>query len=263
VELPSALGDLLAVCGALQLFFSWVATNTFGEKLKSAKSAYQDAQRDAWQLAKLREMHQSIDSVASAVIQAHKSLSWQLRSSQLEGRELNRLEEDDLRNDLALTGLSAAQIDWVYKGVQISQGQFLRSGSRSLERLFRDVIEPLRALTIRKDAILCEMQENYGHRDRTIDERREEHSRLRQRISQECLEPFPALVEVLVDVTNEESELLRRAQQRSEKIYKRVKQAALVLYVIGSMMTITGTVVSKVMARSSVPFLAGTSNRPS
>lgn len=106
-------GDLISAIGALLVFFSWLATNILGERYKSAKDSYRDA-NSTWRLHwRLDSINTSVEDAAGLTVNTLKNLeelSLQDLPQQNDGQR--EWHESDLRHwELASTEMNARQID--------------------------------------------------------------------------------------------------------------------------------------------------------
>lgn len=101
-----ANAGLISVIGALIIFFSWIVTNTLGQRYSRLKQSVETADSNFRLYTSLHELRDSLNSVARETIYAREAAERNLRSA-------NDAEESELRvlrRNYSLTQMSAHQI---------------------------------------------------------------------------------------------------------------------------------------------------------
>lgn len=86
-------GDLISVCGALIIFFSWVLTNIIGDHLKSAKASAGDARATQRLFTTLYELKVMLEGPAASVIDTSTDIL-RLAHQERERYDPSRAERD-------------------------------------------------------------------------------------------------------------------------------------------------------------------------
>jgi hypothetical protein len=160
------LGDLLSVGGALLVFFSWIATNVVGERLKKAKTAYDEGRKNRRLFATLNELTQAIESVAGEAIAIRRMLienALEANTHLSSGSACSRRHHDLVMLDTASRALNARQLDWGLKFCEIALEE---SAADSVDSAARDKLiktrERICQLRDEKNQLIHEMRQIYA-----------------------------------------------------------------------------------------------------
>jgi hypothetical protein len=255
-------GDLIAVLGALILFFSWIITNTFGEKLKAATSAYSDAERDHDIFYKLHDMKHDIATIITHVIQVGQDVDGirnQAQSLSGDDPQSNHRVINGLRHEIALASLSAQQLDRARDFHFLHTKRLAQSADATVNTERNRLFQQLDSFYSRKNTLLVEMNHNYQaaqEADR-LESGLEEHARLQQLIRDECLEPLGFVLKQLVSYYNEESSRLLKERKKAKQQDNKAKRLALILYIVGTIFALGGTVIEKLATVASPDPIVG------
>lgn len=253
LEALKPYGDLVSVLGALLLFFSWITTNLVAEKFKSAKAAYEAAAEKRVIRQMLTELKGDVESVAAEAINARLSLvELELRSDP-QSSDLERREWYGHRNlilRLASTGLNARQIDYGNNFCNLTIEHSLVGEEQSTAQAkLGEACSDISRLKSMKDQLIERMEINlqsYNTENTALKIIEDRHSALRGEY-RSLLEPFPSMLKKAVDASNEREDELREELERASGSNAAAKRVAVLLYVSGSVMVLSGQVLSKLV----------------
>ncbi len=239
-------GDLISAMGALLLFFSWLVTNTLGERFKSVKDSYDNANATSRLYRKLDAIHSSTQSsqgVAVYILQDLEKLLFENLSPDDKDKDRGTYERNDLIRYLASTEANARQIDWgsafcaltlEQSVIEKNQGDWaisLQENCRKIDRLRgrKDQIIARAGAALRSGDNLSAKQ--------GVEMARDELGPL--------IDEFGSLLQLVVKASNERQEELKVALRKAETRPKLAKRFAVGFYFIGSIMVLIGTTVGK------------------
>lgn len=239
-------GDLISAIGALLLFFSWLATNTFGEQFKSAKDSYEKANGTLRLHQKLDSIYSSIQSVGGSAVYMLKDLA-QLRFENLSPRDRDKdratYEANDLIWRFAATETNARQIDWgsAFCALTLEQSAIDKDQGNWATSL-REACRSIDLLREQKDQIIARASAALRSDDNSSAE-------LKFQIAQDELRPlmdeFGSLLQLVVKASNTRQEELQVALHKAAARAELAKRVAVGFYVIGSIMVLAGTAIGK------------------
>lgn len=241
-------GDLIAAVGALLLFFSWLATNILGERLKSVKDSYLNANA-TWRLhTKLDEIHASVQGVEGDAIYMQRDLA-QLRFDNLSPRDQEHdrawYKRNDLIRDFATTQINALQIDHgsAFCALMLEQSSIDKSRGDWTVSL-QENCHAIDLLKQRKDQVIARASSALKSDDNSSVEQGIETARNELG---PLINEFASLVQLAVKAGNERLEELQGALRKAEARARLANRFAVGFYVIGSIMVLAGTVISKLL----------------
>jgi hypothetical protein len=247
-------GVLLSTCGTLLIFFSWLATNTLGERFKKAKTAYETAIEKRRLYHTLDEIQGAARSIAAQVINLHRDsqrLAASLDPRRDEQAMRDQHEHDELRLDLVSTVVNADQIDRGKSFFDIVLDQPGPSTKSSVaHKLILENSAKIRSLLNEKKAIVEQMQTNFARYtpsgEVSMQDVRKEHNRLNQAYKA-ILQPFGPLAQAAVDATNARENELRTEYSKAKARSTTASQVSIYLYIIGTALVLIGTVLDKLV----------------
>jgi hypothetical protein len=247
-------GVLLSTCGALLIFFSWLATNTLGERFKKAKTAYETARDKRYLYRTLNEIQGSNRGVAAQVINLH--LDCQRLAASLDPRRdeqavRDRYEHDELRLQLVSTSINAGQIDQANSRFNIDFDQPDPNTKSSLpHKQLLESCAKIRGLLNEKNAVVKQMWANLARHTPSgkvsLQDVIKEHRRLGDAYTA-ILEPFGPLLEAAVDATNARENELRKEYSKAKARSTKASQVSIYLYIVGTALVLLGTVLDKLV----------------
>jgi hypothetical protein len=170
----------------LLIFFSWLATNTLGERFKKAKTAYETAREKRRLYHTLDEIRGSTEGVFAGIIDLHRDcrrLAASLDPQRDEQAVRDRHEHDELRLQLVSTILNAAQIDRGNSFCSILLDQPSPSNKSSVaHKQLLESCAKIKSLQNEKKAFVDQMQANWARYTPSgkvsLQDVRKEHRRL-------------------------------------------------------------------------------------
>ncbi|MBK8040719.1 MAG: hypothetical protein IPK22_26840 [Verrucomicrobiaceae bacterium] len=234
---------IISVAGALIIFFSWVITNTLGQRYSRMKAATESAQATFRLYTTLHEQRNQLNSVAMEIIQRREA---GVNASILGAGKTGDTVTDEARKDYGLTRLSAHQVrelmDFTGETHALSRAVGEQSSaSAEIEALLIEVGDLHRNLISREreaetavnspnldPAKLRETVQSYSEHFRSV-----------------ALPRVPKLYGRIVDSSN------KRAEEASQYLDTAKAQAELAgkisifLYVIGSCLALIGQAIEK------------------
>jgi hypothetical protein len=240
-------GDLISAIGALLVFFSWLATNILGERYRSAKDSYRDA-NSTWRLHwKLDSINTSVVDVAALTFDVLKNLEdLNLRDLPQQNDGQREWHESNLRHwELASTEINARQIDrgqefcWLF----LERSAVDKSKSSHVISL-RENCREISLLKEEKDKVIA--RANAAVRSDEESSPQEDIGQVYNEL-RSIIDRFRPLMESAVKSSNERLRELEAALHAAATRTIIVKRFSVAFYIIGSILIIAGTVLSKLV----------------
>jgi hypothetical protein len=244
-------GDLLSTCGALLIFFSWLATNTLGERFKKAQTAYETARDKRHLYHRLNEIEGSNRSVAAEVINVDREV--QRLAAQLDPQRDKQAVRDwheyiELHLGIGSTAINAGQIDRANSSLSIDLDQPGPNAKPSLPH--KQLLESrakIKSLLAEKNTVVAQMWANLArHGEVSLEDVRKEDRRL-QDAYKAILQLFRPLLKAAVDAINAEQDELRREYSKAKGRSTKAEQVSIYLYIVGTALVLLGTVLDKLV----------------
>jgi hypothetical protein len=243
-------GDLFSICGALLIFFSWLVTSTLGDRFKAAKAAYETAGDKRRLYRTLDTIVQGIEGVsadvARAFIDTDRRLGALLDPRRDEHAPRDADEQKELVIELASAELTASQIDHGCRSLleqldadpRSSPAQKLLSESRTSLDNFLD----------EKNALFKKMHENVSRLSggALLEDVRQEQDKL-YHTWQAMVQSFVPLMEVATEAVDARENELGKDYRKARDRSARASQTSLYLYIIGTALVLSGTVLDKLV----------------
>ena len=236
--------SIISVVGALVIFFSWVVTNTLGQRYSRVKTATESAQSTFRLYTTLHEQRNQLNSLAMEVIQRGQS---GMDASIFSSGRISNPELKQARKQFSLDRLSAHQVkelmDFAAEADALSRAVGnISETSKKIQQILRELDPIYQELTMRErsaeNAINSPDQPPVAVMRAVQDY--SDYYRLK------ALPEVPTLYQRVVDAANarqrEAVEQLAEAKARAD----RSSDLAIWLYAIGSLLALTGQTVEKV-----------------
>jgi predicted nuclease with TOPRIM domain len=247
-------GNLLASCGALLIFFSWLATNTLGEKFKRAETEFETAREKQHLYHTLDDIQASARGLAGQVGNLHRDCQ-RLAASLDPWRDEQAVRDqqayDELRLDLVSTIVNADQIDRGKSFVDIVLDRQDPSTKTSVShKQILEISAKLSDLLKEKKAVVEQMQANLARYAPSgavsMEDVRNEHRRLNETY-RVILQPFGPLLQTAADATNARERELRTEYSKAKSRSTKANRASIFLYIIGTALVLIGTALDKLV----------------
>lgn len=234
-------GDLLSVCGALVIFFSWLVTNAAEARFKAAAAAADDLSDKLRLFQTLRELKESVESSAAETLNVNITLGRAVREigrSLADAPRVATFEEHNTQ----LLGLSARRLN----AKQIDNGIALCS--LVLEMATDDDSDHVLDLReIRAEMTLFNAAKDLIFQEAEAALRAGEDPSSALQGLDEQIEPYPQLLFRAVDLSNAISAERAADVLRLRQYAKWSRQTAFVLYGLGTVLVIGGTALNRLL----------------
>lgn len=243
VHWTTAHSNLISVVGALIIFFSWVITNTFGQRYTRVKAATESAQSTFRLYTTLHEQRNQLNSLAMEVIQ--RSEAGMGASIFSAGKTTNPVL-NEARKQFSRDRLSAHQIselmDFTSEVNALSRAVGNETlTSQAIRQILRDVdpiYQKLRTLETGAEVAINDPDRSPEEVMRAV-EAYSNYFRL------EALPKVPALYQRIVEASNARNREADSRLASAKLLAERSESFAIWIYAIGSILALTGQVVEK------------------
>lgn len=233
---------IVSVIGALIIFFSWVVTNTLAQRYSRLKTSVESAQSTFRLYTKLNELRNSLNSLAMEVVQNKTSID---ASSFMPGR-MGNPDIDRAQTDFALTRLSAHQIKELMD-FTVETHSFSKSvgntteASRQVEALLKE-IDQLHSRVRDQER---EVEKCWQPASQSFDNFQAAAHKYIAFVRNEAIPRVPSLYEKIVNASNLRHKEGRERLAKSKSRADRSSKAALALYLLGSILALSGQYLDK------------------
>jgi hypothetical protein len=233
---------VISVVGALIIFFSWMVTNTLGQKYSRLKSSIESAQSTFRLQTKLNELRNSLNSLAMEVVQQKNSSD---ASIFMPGRTGDS-EIDRMRTNFSLTRLSAHQVNELMDftvethSFSCSVGTTTEA-SQKIESLLKEVDQIYSKAIAKEREVETTWQPGTSPLEEKFTVEAQNYIRF---IRNEAIPHVPRLYKEIVSASNTRHEQGRRLTE-SKRRFEKATKAALWLYVLGSVLALGGQYLDK------------------
>ena len=231
-------GDVLSVCGALVIFFSWVVNNTIQERFKEAAASAGELRESFLLFEGLRELAGSIESISGIALNLSSDITGVLEMLRSPGDRADRsawFEQNRKILEVAASKVNARQID---AGIAFcalalrTAGEVDSTHAKELQRL----LDEMTTLRYEKEQVFAAADEALNEGD----DPRPHLSQVR-----DLVDGYGPLLRSATDSVN--TLLASRAVEadRLRLFAKWARRAALTMYAIGSVLAVAGTALTK------------------
>jgi len=241
----AANAGIISIVGALVIFFSWTVTNTLGQRYSRLKQSVETADGTFRLYTTLHDLRGSLNSVAMETVYAREAA--ESSHNQTVSRESIRVEVDALRRDYTHTRLSAHQIielmDFTSQTLAFSAGVGTETATaKQIQNLHDDIYAMYREVQDRDRAV--EAANSTPEPD--VRQLRPVVTEYVSFVRHDAIPRVRGFYQAITNACNTRQNEGREQLARSQRNAARAARVALALYIVGSLLVLSGQYFDKV-----------------